>query len=54
MVSQPNTQSIKQGESLLSQLKKNSFYPLGLLAYMENNQAFEAQMRAAIELKLWC
>jgi len=39
LVSQPNNQSIKQGEALLSQLKKNNFYPLGLLAYMENNQA---------------
>lgn len=27
---------------------------MGLLIYMNNNQNLEAQLRAAIELKLWC
>ncbi len=54
LVSQHDNQKIKEGEAKLAHLRKNSHYPMGLLVYMNNNQNLEPQLRAAIELKIWC
>lgn len=48
LVSQSNTNTIKQGEARLDQLKKNNYYPMGLLVYMNNYQNTTGQLRAAI------
>lgn len=55
LVEQPNNEVIKEGESLLGRLKKDSQYPLGLILYIHNSNTHQtAKLRAAIELKLWC
>ena len=55
LVSQPNNQSIKEGEHLLNLLKKDKTYPIALLHYMNSsNIGPDGKLRAAIELKLWC
>ena len=38
LVSQSNNNTIKQGEAKLDQLRKNNYYPMGLLIYMNNHQ----------------
>ena len=49
LVSQPDNQTIKQGEQLLEQLKKNSQYPLALLAYIHNPNIHDVgKLRATI------
>lgn len=54
LVSNPNTQSIRNGEALLKKLKTNNInYPMFLLNYMKENNNFEGKLRAAIELRIW-
>ena len=49
LVSQPNSNTIKEGEQLLSYLKKNPQYPLALLQHINQAQTNEvAKLRAAI------
>jgi hypothetical protein len=55
LVSKHDNASIKQGEHLLSILKKESSYPLALLQYMGNPAiSDDGKLRASIELRLWC
>lgn len=54
LVSNPNTQSIRNGEALLKKLKTNNTnYPIFLLNYMKDSNNFEGKLRAAIELRIW-
>ena len=53
-MSQSNNHSIRQGEQLLAALKKEQSYPISLLQFMSSSPSLEYQLRAAIELKLWC
>jgi hypothetical protein len=54
LVSQSNNNSIRQGEQVLAVLKKDQSYPISLLQFMNSSPSLEYQLRAAIELKLWC
>ena len=54
LVAQANNNQIKEGEAKLAYLRKDSNYPINLLYYINNNQDPQYQLRAAIELKLWC
>ena len=55
LVSQPNSNLIKQGEQMLAILKKSEEYPLSLINFMNNPAVSpEGKLRSAIELKLWC
>ena len=54
LVAQANNAQIKEGEAKLAFLRKDSIYPINLLSYINNHQDLQFQLRAAIELKLWC
>lgn len=54
LVSNPNNQLIQNGEAMLKKLKMNADYPLHLLKYMKENHNNVGQLRAAIELRIWC
>lgn len=40
LVSQSNNHQIKQGEAQLTQLRRQTSYPLELLAYMDSSNSF--------------